>query len=210
MFFTALTAVIGAYLLGSVNFAVLFTKAFTKKDVRNFGSGNAGSTNALRVGGKLNGALTFICDFLKGTAASLFGKYIFEYIYAQTASAYAKPIYGAYFCAIACLLGHVFPLFFGFKGGKGVATGAGVFLAICPLSTLLGISVFAVVLFITKYVSVSSIAGTLTVVITALIMFDRNGAFLPQFVMAVIMALIVIVKHKGNIKKLMNGTENKI
>ncbi len=208
MILTAIITIIAAYFIGSVNFAVLFTRAFTKKDVRDFGSGNAGSTNALRVGGKKNGILTFVCDFLKGSIAGFMGKIIFSYIMNTTGEAWAMPIYGAYICAIFCLLGHIFPLFFGFKGGKGVATGAGVFLSICPLATLIGLVVFTICFIITKTVSVSSLIATVMVVATAIIMYDKTALFVPQMIFALILLLMVVVRHKDNILRLIRGEEN--
>jgi len=209
MFFTGLIAVIGAYLIGSVNFAVIFTKLFTKKDVRNFGSGNAGSTNALRVGGKKIGILTFACDFFKGSVATYLGKLIFEYIGNNSQSPLANAVYGMYFCAFACLIGHIFPIFFGFRGGKGVATGVGIYLVICPLSAVVGLVCFIVTVITSRMVSLSSIIGTVSVVITALVLNYKSASFLVQLLFCMILGGIVIFKHKDNIVRIINKTENK-
>jgi len=209
VFFTGLIAVIGAYLLGSVNFAVIFTKYFTKKDVRDFGSGNAGSTNALRVGGKKIGILTFVCDFFKGSIATYLGKVIFEYIAKNSESPLANPVYGMYFCALACLIGHIFPLFFGFRGGKGVATGVGIYLVICPISALVGLSAFLIVVLISRMVSLSSIIGDISVIITALILRYESASFWFQLLFCIILGGIVVFKHKENIIRIINKTENK-
>ena len=167
-------SIIFAYLIGSVNFAVIFVKLFSKKDIRKFGSGNPGSTNAMRIGGKLPGTLTFICDFFKGTLASFVGLKVFEHCLSNTGFSWCLPVYGAYICGIACMFGHVFPIFFGFKGGKGVATGAGVFLAFCPLATVIGLLTFALVTIVSGYVSIGSLIASAVVVVAAC-MLDNSG-----------------------------------
>ena len=153
MVITAIVTVIAAYLIGSINFAVIFAKAFMKKDVRELGSGNAGTTNVMRNAGFLPGALTFVFDALKGFAACYMGKMIFEYISIQTVSDWASPIFGAYLCGLACMLGHVFPFFFQFKGGKGVATSVGIFAVCCPIAIIIGLVAFALITVFSKYVS---------------------------------------------------------
>ncbi len=210
MVMTALVTIVAAYLLGSINFAVIFAKAFLKKDVRELGSGNAGTTNVMRNAGFLPGALTFIFDALKGFASSFMGKLIFDYISEHSDSSWAVGIYGAYACGLACVVGHVFPIFFGFKGGKGVATCVGIFAICSHWAIIMGISVFAICLFVSKYVSLSSILATVTVVAGSVIFGDESASVLPQFLMCVSMALIIILKHTSNIKRLLAGTENRI
>ncbi|MBR7071697.1 MAG: glycerol-3-phosphate 1-O-acyltransferase PlsY [Clostridia bacterium] len=210
MIILAIFTVCAAYLIGSISFAVIFTKYFSKKDIRDFGSKNAGATNATRVGGKKVGALTFLCDCLKGTVAALIGRFVFAYIFAKTGLAWAMPIYGAYACGVACMLGHVFPCFFEFRGGKGVATGAGVFFAICPLAGGIGLATFILMIMLTRIVSVSSLCGTFATVLTAIICYDTDALFLPQMIYAVLMAAIIFVKHTENIKRLFSGEEKKI
>ena len=210
MYVSAIIAVIAAYLIGSVNFAVIFTKIFAHKDVRTVGSGNAGTTNTFRAAGKKVGILTFICDFSKGTLSSFLGKIIFQYLFSVTANPMYKPIYGAYICGLACMIGHILPLFFEFKGGKGVATGAGIYLSFCPIATLIGLGVFAVCLLISKTVSVSSLIATVSVVVSSLIMFDRGCLFLPQLIMSALIGLIIFYKHKDNIRRIINGEERKV
>lgn len=207
---TAIITVIGAYLCGSINFAVIFTKAFTKNDVRDFGSGNAGTTNVMRVVGFMPGILTFICDALKGFVACFAGKLIFEYINNITDSAWSLPIYGAYICGVACMLGHVFPLFFQFKGGKGVATSVGIFAVCCPIAIISGLAVFGLGLLILRIVSVSSLAATVVVVALSFILYDKDASFWPQAIMAFVMGGIVIAKHKTNIKRIIAGEEKKM
>ncbi|MBE6808508.1 MAG: glycerol-3-phosphate 1-O-acyltransferase PlsY [Ruminococcaceae bacterium] len=210
MVMTAIITVIAAYLIGSISFAIIFSNAFMKKDVRSMGSGNAGTTNVMRNGGFLPGALTFVCDALKGFVASFMGKLIFEYIMENTDAIWAQPIYGAYICGTACMLGHVFPIFFQFKGGKGVATSVGIFSVCCPIAIISGLAVFALVTIISKYVSLASIIATVTVVVLSIILYNKSASIIPQIVFIVIMGAIVILKHKENIKRLLAGTESKV
>lgn len=208
MLITAIITVIAAYLIGSINFAVIFSKVFLKTDVRNLGSGNAGTTNVMRNGGFLPGALTFLCDALKGFVASYMGYLIFGYMSHYTA--WAMAIYGAYVCGTACMLGHIFPIFYQFKGGKGVATSVGIFAVCCPIAIVIGLAVFALVAFVSKYVSLASIAATVTVVTLSIVFYDYYASIYVQAFFILVMGAIVILKHKSNIKRLISGTENKI
>lgn len=209
MVFLSVVAVILAYLIGSINFAVIFSAVFMKKDVRELGSGNAGTTNVMRNGGFLPGALTFLCDALKGFVASFIGLKIFEYI-SHFEGEWSMPIYGALVCGLACMLGHVFPIFFGFKGGKGVATSVGIFYVCNPLAITLGLVAFALILLTTKYVSLSSLIATVAVVTLSIVFYDTNAYLLPQIILVVAMGAIVFLKHTENIKRLIHGTESKI
>ena len=210
MVITALVTVIAAYLIGSISFAVIFAKAFMKKDVRELGSGNAGTTNVMRNAGFLPGALTFLCDALKGFAAAYMGKAIFEYIHTQTQSNWSYATYGAFLCGAACMLGHIFPLFFQFKGGKGVATSVGIFAVCCPIAIIIGLVVFALCVIITKYVSLGSVLAATTVVVLTIVFHDDTVGVLPQIILTLAMGAMVIGKHKENIKRLLNGTESKV
>ena len=210
MVITALVTVIAAYLIGSISFAVIFAKSFLKKDVRELGSGNAGTTNVMRNAGFLPGALTFIFDALKGFAAAFMGKAIFEYIHTQTGSEWSFWIYGAYLCGAACMLGHILPLFFGFKGGKGVATSVGIYAVCCPIAIIIGLAVFAVSTLVTRYVSLSSVLAATVGVVLAIVFHNDTAGILPQIILSISMGAMVIIKHKDNIKRLINGTERKI
>ena len=210
MIITAIITVIAAYLLGSINFAVIFSNAFMKKDVREFGSGNAGTTNVMRTAGFLPGALTFICDALKGFVACYLGKAIFDYIYITDGSEWALPVYGAFICGLACMLGHVFPIFYQFKGGKGVATSVGIFAVCCPIAIVLGLVVFALVLLVSRMVSLSSLLATVVVVVLSIVFYDSDASIWPQAILTIVMGIIVFSKHIENIKRLISGTENKI
>lgn len=206
---TAIITIIAAYLIGSINFAVIFSKAFTKKDVRESGSGNAGTTNVMRTAGFLPGALTFLCDALKGFAASGLGWLVFKYL-AENGTDWAAPIYGAYVCGTACMLGHVFPIFFQFKGGKGVATSVGIYAICSPIAIVSGLAVFAVSTVTSKIVSLSSLLATVVVVVLSIVFYDSSASIVPQIVFTLIMGSIVVLKHTANIKRLLAGTENKI
>lgn len=210
MVITALVTVIAAYLIGSISFAVIFAKAFMKKDVRELGSGNAGATNVLRNAGVVPGLLTFLCDALKGFAASYMGYAIFDYIHTQTNSEWSYAIYGAYLCGAACMLGHILPIFFEFKGGKGVATSVGIFAVCCPIAIVIGLSVFILCVIFTRYVSLGSVLAATVVVIFSIIFHNDAANILPQIILAAIMGAMVIGKHKENIKRLLNGTESKV
>lgn len=212
MVITAIVTVIAAYLIGSISFAVIFAKAFMKKDVRELGSGNAGATNVMRNAGLLPGLLTFLFDALKGFAASYMGKAIFDYIHTKPDGEWAYGIYGAFLCGAACMLGHIVPIFFGFKGGKGVATSVGIFAVCCPIAILVGVGVFVLCVVLTRYVSLGSVLGAVVVVVLSIVFHDDSiGVELwPQIVLSIAMGVMVVGKHKENIKRLLNGTESKI
>lgn len=207
MILYAILTVIAAYLIGSISFAVLFSKLFIKTDVRELGSGNAGTTNVMRVGGFLPGFLTFVCDALKGFLGCYIGKTVFSKIFENSAE---WAVYGAFICGIACMLGHVFPIFFQFRGGKGIAISVGIFAVCCPKAIIIGLAVFALCVLITKIVSLSSIIATVTVITLTMIFQNPDAKFWPQAVISVLMGLIIILKHSGNIKRLISGTEKKM
>ena len=212
--FMALGAMLAAYLIGSISFAVIFSKIFTGKDVRDSGSGNAGATNTLRTVGVLPGLLTFLFDAIKGFAACYVGKTVFEYIYSSYQSEIFTPIYGAYLCCVMVMIGHIFPIFFGFKGGKAVACSVGTFAVCCPIAIILGLCGFAVSLIISKIVSLSSLIATVIVVGTSVIyQFVGSGVnynIIPVIILSLIAGYIVFIKHKENIKRLIKGEEKKI
>ena len=206
MYFGVIAAVIIAYLLGSINFAVIFANIFLKKDVRELGSGNAGTTNVMRTAGFLPGALTFICDALKGFAACFIGKMLFIHAFPDT----IPWVYVAYMCGVACMLGHVFPIFFRVKGGKGVATSVGIFAVCCPIAIIIGLTVFALGVFITRIVSLSSLIATVTVISLSLVFYDSEANIIIPALLSITMGVTVFLKHKDNIKRLVKGEEKKI
>ena len=203
-----------AYLLGSLNFAVIMSRIFTGEDVRKSGSGNTGATNVLRTAGKLPAILTFLLDILKGFVACLAGKLVFGYLINNVEQGFNwlfHPDYGAYICCIAVMLGHIYPIFFGFKGGKAVATSVGTFAVCCPLAIILGLTAFVISLIISKIVSLSSLIATVVVVGVAIVYaIVANLSYyniIPVIIMALIAGVIVFTKHTANIKRLIEGTE---
>lgn len=210
--FLVIVAALQAYILGSLNFAVIISKIFAKKDVRNFGSGNAGMTNMLRVFGVLPGLLTFLFDVLKGFVACYIGKFvIFQYLSVQyPETKWYVPVYGALFCGIFCMLGHVFPVFFDFKGGKAVAVSVGIFFVAHWQSITIALGVFVLLLLITRIISVSSLTATVTVFVVTLLIPGSEGERWLVLLMTGIMCLIVFLKHTENIKRLIKGEEKPI
>lgn len=203
----AVLTVIAAYLIGSINFAVIFTKKYNNVDVRDFGSGNAGTTNVLRVAGKRAGMATFALDILKGALAALLGVIVFKFLPFSY-------VYGMFLCGLACMLGHCFPIFFGFRGGKAVATSVGIFAVCCPIAIILGLIAFAISVAISKVVSLSSLIATF-VVVGVSCAYVYSGAFGPLVnpliisVITVACGLVVILRHIENIKRIFTGTEKK-
>ncbi|MEE1198916.1 MAG: glycerol-3-phosphate 1-O-acyltransferase PlsY [Acutalibacteraceae bacterium] len=209
-FLWAFLTVVLAYMIGSINFAIIFTNAFVHRDVRDYGSGNAGMTNVLRVVGKKAGILTFVCDALKGLVACLIGRLVFAYLLSTTGNEIFNPVYGAYICGVAVMLGHVFPLFFGFKGGKGVAVSVGIFLVCNPIAIISGLATFGILLLTTRIISISSLSATVIVVSFSMIFYFHTAEFWPQAIGAFIMGAIVFLKHAENIGRLIRGEEKKL
>ena len=208
-----------AYLLGSLSFAVIFSWLFEKKDVRDFGSGNAGATNVFRSVGFWPGLLTFVLDFAKGAAAMALSTVIFNIACGKEAYVAERSIC---FCVagLFALLGHLYPVYFGFRGGKGVMTMAGIMLIISPIRLLCSVLVFAIGFGTTRIVSVGSCAcGIAYPIITFLDLYFRFHKQQPevydakylitQTAMAVVFGGIILFKHKSNIKRILNGTEPK-
>jgi glycerol-3-phosphate acyltransferase PlsY len=193
-----LTAATLAYLLGSIPFGFLLVLVFRKEDIRTLGSGNIGATNVVRSGAKGLGALTFALDAAKGYIAVFAAGWLLgEWFSGPDVQAIA---------AISAVLGHMYPVWLRFKGGKGVATAFGVFLALSPAAALVGLAVFVVVLLIWRYVSLASIASAVVFPIAALLLNrDRQTALVITAV--VLIPLLVIVKHRQNIARLRHGTE---
>lgn len=194
-----------AYAIGSISFSVIFSKKFGGFDVRQKGSGNAGSTNVLRTVGKKAAILTLICDILKGVVAILIALLIGS-IVKDVDKALLVQI-----AAIAVVIGHTFPIFFGFKGGKGVATSLGILLMINWQIGLICLVFALLIMILTRMVSAGSVlAAILFPVLTLFIgkeYFIVPGNYL---IFSIIMALIVMFNHRSNIKRILNGTENKI
>lgn len=218
------TAVI-AYLIGSLNPAILITRAFTHQDIRTMGSGNAGFTNVLRSVGGFPATLTIICDFLKGITAVLIGWWIFS---AMTVTNDVAPIeyekYGRYLAGMCVIIGHAFPLYFGFRGGKGVVTTAATMAIVDWRVFLICLGAFLLIFLFTRIISLGSLVGAaIYPCVTCLMIYFVD--YLPgigtpdelrfRFVLissafAAVIGAMVIVMHKENIKRLIHGQEKKI
>jgi acyl phosphate:glycerol-3-phosphate acyltransferase len=193
-----------SYLLGSIPIGYLLVRLFRRQDIRSVGSGNIGATNVLRYGGKSLGAITFLLDVLKGSGSVLLGALLAAHF------APAMPYRDAQaLAALFAVLGHIFPIWLHFRGGKGVATGFGVFLVAAPCAALASIAVFAVILLITRYVSLASILSAFCFPIFAIFLVHGPK---PPFFIAVqfAVALLIIAKHHQNIRRLITGTESRL
>ena len=184
-----------AYLIGSFSFAVILVRLRTGRDIRAEGSGNAGATNVLRAHGKALGLAVAALDIAKGAAAVLLVQ-----------QGTADPRYAAA-AGFAVILGHVFPIFYGFRGGKGVATAVGAFLVLAPVATLICVGLFVAVVAITRYVSLGSIIAMVLLPPIAGGIFHAPG---PVVVAAAGTAILVILKHRENLKRLVSRTERKL
>lgn len=197
-----------AYLLGSVDFGILVSRGIYHQDIRKFGSGNAGMTNILRTFGKKAAALTLAGDMLKGTASVLLAKYLFCRLAPTLA-----PMYLAYTAAICALLGHLFPLYFHFKGGKGVSVAAGAILGLNIWVILPLLLVFLVMVAATRIVSLSSITVAALYPVVTCVYYQLWGAGQGDpwmnTLFAAVVAGLVIFMHRANIVRLANGTEYK-
>ena len=185
---------LAGYLLGSVNCSIILSRLRYRDDIRRHGSGNAGMTNTLRTYGKLPAVLVLLGDGAKGVLAAWLGGLL-----AGTA--------GAYLAGLFAVVGHMFPLFFRFKGGKGVATAAGVILGSCQPVLLFLLLVFLLVVGGSRYVSLGSVT---VAALYPLAMLWYTRALGPEVLCALLMAALVIWAHRSNIKRLLSGTENKL
>ncbi len=184
-------AILAAYLLGAIPFGLVLSKLLTGQDPRQHGSGNIGATNAMRTGGKLVGALTLLADISKG-AAPVALAIIFQFNEAGIAA-----------IAVATFVGHIFPVYLKFQGGKGVATMLGVMLPWQPLAAVFGLLIWIAALLISRYVSLASILAALAL---PLLVVATNDS-LPALLVGILFASLVTIKHGSNIKRLMNGNE---
>ena len=201
---SALGVITAAYLLGSLNFAIIISAKQYKQDIRNYGSNNAGMTNMMRTYGRKAAALTLIGDALKAVVACSIGYLVLGQI-------------GAYIAGLFCIVGHIFPIYYKFKGGKGVVT-AGITILMCnPVAFLIVITIFLIIVIFTKYISLGSV---MSVLLYPLIL-DRVDKLIPVWGVyentqgsiggwvAVIIAVLITFKHWPNIVRLFNGTESK-
>lgn len=195
-------ALVIAYCLGSIPFGYLLVRYVKKEDIRSIGSGNIGATNVTRSGAKGLGLLTLLLDALKGAL----GVWIAQFLGRWHGYSEADVARLAAAAALAAVVGHMFPAWLGFKGGKGVATALGVFLVLSSYAAMCAFCIFIVVVIFTQYVSLSSILSSLVLLVVSYY-FDQQG-LLVNVCYSIIVAL-VIVKHHKNISRMINGTEHK-
>ena len=216
IFFTSVIS----YLLGSVNFSIIITKR-TKQhaDIRTMGSGNAGFTNVLRSVGKIPAILTILGDFSKGIIAILLGKLIFssEFLFGNQSSEIIQ--YGSYLAGFFCFLGHIYPCFFNFKGGKGIVTTVSIVWMIDWRVFAISMGAFLVCLIFSRIVSLSSLIAAFTFVLSLSIInyfinykiYSVSIRFvIISFVYSLIIFLFILYSHRSNISRLLNGTEKKL
>ena len=206
MIATYIVIAILAYLVGSINFSIIISKKMAGFDVREKGSGNAGTTNMLRSVGKKAAALTLLCDILKGVVA------IGIAIIAGNIIKNLDKALLVQIAAIAVVLGHTFPIFFQFKGGKGVATSLGVLLMVNWKIGLICLVFALALIFLTRMVSLGSVGAA--ILYPVLVLFIHTNYTVSEgsgyLIFSIILAVIVAFNHRTNIKRLMNGTENRI
>lgn len=189
-----LTVLFG-YLLGSISTGVVLSKLFAKTDIRTQGSGNAGTTNMLRILGRKMALLTFVGDMLKGIIAVFIGK------------ALVGGDLGGVLGVVGAVLGHYYPLYFGFKGGKGIATSFGSLLFVFPIQALIAFTVFLILVAVTHYVSVGSVAAAITLPLLVVLTTPYN---LAVYVLLCGIGISVIWRHRANIVRLIQHKENKL
>jgi glycerol-3-phosphate acyltransferase PlsY len=192
---TAALLLASAYLVGSVPFSYLVARLFGVADVRKVGSGNVGAANVMRSAGKAAGVLAFLLDAGMGAAAAVLARE------RAPGSALLPPL-----AAATAVIGHMYPVWLRFQGGKGVATGAGAFLPLVPAATISSFLVFLVVTAATRYVSLGSVAGALSLAVAVFV--AESPA--PVRVTAVLVAALVVWKHRGNLERILRGTERRL
>ncbi len=188
--------IIVAYLIGSINLSIILSKKMTGTDIRTQGSGNAGATNTLRTMGKKAAVIVLLFDILKGVAVVLMARLM--------SGLSLDPVLFVQLAAIAVILGHNFPIYYGFKGGKGVATSLGVITVLNPMIGVICLVFAVVIMVITKMVSLGCILAA--VLYPILILFLDH----QYFIFALIIAVLLIFRHRSNIKRILSGDENKL
>lgn len=205
MIYVILIAVI-SYLIGSINSSIIISRIVTGKDIRKSGSGNAGATNMLRTMGKKYAVITLIIDILKGVVSILIARLAASKLDLGMAADTID-----YIAGVSAVLGHNFPVFFGFKGGKGVATSLGVILMLDWKIGLIVLGVALLIMAATRFVSLGSIVAAVVFMVLNTILMIVNDEFnIIQLVCVLILGGLLIVRHRANIVRLINGTENKL
>jgi glycerol-3-phosphate acyltransferase PlsY len=203
--FVLIAVIVCSYLLGSIPFGYILVRAFQGVDVRSIGSGNIGATNVARSGGKKLAIATFLLDAFKGWLPVV----VVLHRPALGAAAGLPLTTLGTVAALSALVGHMFTVWLKFKGGKGVATGLGVFLALAPTAALLALAIFTVIVLVTRYVSLGSILATAA--FPAILCWLERDTFPPAaLLMAAAAALLVIFRHRQNIGRLWAGTESRL
>ena len=192
-----------AYLIGSVPTALIISRRFFGVDIRDYGSGNMGATNTFRVLGSRYGTMVMILDMLKGMLAVMLYNFLPYYFHDELARTNFMIGLG-----LSAVVGHIFPIFAGFRGGKGVATLFGMVLAVQPVVAVSCVGVFALVLYLTRYVSLSSILASLCLPISVLWIWNEHEIMYRVF--AILVALLVIFTHQKNIGRILRGVESRI
>lgn len=204
-----------SYLVGSIPVSIIITKFVKGVDIRNFGSGNAGGTNVSRVLGKKYGVLVILLDAMKGVVAVIlisrlyFGSFPFPNTTPFDDFTLVQIIAG-----ITAVIGHIWTIFAGFKGGKGIATGLGVLISVVTLDLLMALGVFLLVMYFSKYISLASISAAVSVPIIMVVRENIFGVDIPSYhtvlPFVIALALLVIYTHRANLERLLSGNENKI
>ena len=198
---TALLLIAAAYLLGAVPFGLLLCR-LKGVDIRTVGSGNIGATNVFRSVSKPLGIATFACDFLKGLVPA----YVFPILGKMLTGTCQGSEIGI-LCGVASIVGHNWPVYLKFKGGKGIATSAGVLLGVAPAAVGIGLISWIVLFVASRYVSVASIGAAIVVPVVSWTMYSRKGLLLP--IVLTILGLLAVWRHKSNIERLISGTESR-
>ncbi len=203
----ALLPILIAYLIGGIPFGLLIPRLFGVADIRQFGSGNIGATNVLRVLGFKAAVWVYIGDISKGVVSVFLARYVLTHYQVDIVPGDTLQV----LTVLAAVLGHVFPVYLRFRGGKGVNTALGGMIALLPLEAVLSFGVFAVVVFISRYVSLGSMLGALSFL--AIMLIEKYAFHKPfamvYIVMAAVVAMLILVTHRQNIARLLAGTEHK-
>lgn len=200
---------IGAYFLGSISPAIIISDNFySRADVRNYGSGNAGTTNMMRSFGWRAGVCTFLLDILKGAMGAFFGRYFGEMM-AGGGDVILGGDLGALFACTGITLGHLFPIYYGFKGGKGIAAAAGMLLVLMPLPAVVALVIAIAIILLGRIASVGSLTGVTLCVIAAFVFYPHPERAYMQLTIIIIMVLTFFA-HRANLVRLFKGQENKL
>ncbi|MBM4400022.1 MAG: glycerol-3-phosphate 1-O-acyltransferase PlsY [Candidatus Cloacimonetes bacterium] len=205
-YFTPVLSLVIAYLLGSIPTSYLIGRFFFNTDIRSSGSGNTGATNALRTFGAKTGVIVLIIDILKGVVAVMIARMLMISAHSMFSFNLVESLSG-----LVVILGHVFSVFLKFKGGKGVATAAGVFFVLSPLPLVFCLVLFAYVVYTSKYVSLGSILAAVSFMLIDLVsQIISRFPNIPRLMLIVVIVLLILIRHRSNLKRLLEGRENKV